>query len=369
MKKLTRYILEQLSFAVLAVTLMLTSIIWFVFMLRYLERIASEGMSFEGFLFILLNFLPSVFVIICPIAFFISILFVYNKLLADHELMVMQAAGVSPWQLARPASVLIVVFTGILYFFTLHVVPFSTKYCREVLSSLDSHPLLGLVSVGQFNTFGQRTIYAHHQDSQGNFLGVLLYDNSQPDKTVILMAEKGILLNEPEGQKLLLVNGNRQETLNQTGKSGILYFSQYVLSAKEGLLNTPQKTSQRSTEERSLRELFTPQGQIPSSKRWKFFLVAHQRLVSPLIVSAFGFMGVSFMVLGHFNRRGRIGKIVGVSLLATLLQICIIACFQVNTYPVLMVTLAYFLAVVPGVVSFCFLTGSFHRWNLLGRWS
>ena len=58
--------------------------------------------------------------------------------------------------------------------------------------------MVTLIQAGQFNSIGKYTVYARGQDAQGNFLGLLLYDASEPNNLKIFMAEKGILLDKEE---------------------------------------------------------------------------------------------------------------------------------------------------------------------------
>src|SRR5438477_12305443 len=103
MTYLTRYIFGQLFFTVLLTTLMLTCIMWLAQSLRYIDFIANKGAPILLFCEMLLYLLPNLVVIVAPIAVLMGVLFVYNKLIADHELIVMQASGMGHWQLAKPA--------------------------------------------------------------------------------------------------------------------------------------------------------------------------------------------------------------------------------------------------------------------------
>lgn len=47
--------------------------------------------------------MPRLYIILSPIALFVAVLFVYNRMLSDRELVVMKSAGISPWQNAKPA--------------------------------------------------------------------------------------------------------------------------------------------------------------------------------------------------------------------------------------------------------------------------
>ncbi|HUX78580.1 MAG TPA: LptF/LptG family permease, partial [Alphaproteobacteria bacterium] len=233
MKHLSRYIFGQLFFTVLTVTLVLTSIMWLAQSLRYIDYIANKGVPFLLFFEMIIYLLPNLVVIVAPIAVLIGVLFIYNKLITDHELVVMQASGLGYWQIAKPAILISLLFTFFIYLFTLYFLPMSFRNYRDIRLTLQEKSLTSLVQVGQFQTYGKYTIYARSQDPQGNFLGIIIYDGSQENKSILFMAEKGIVFNKEEGGRLRLINGNRQEKDLETGKPSILYFDRYIIEAKD----------------------------------------------------------------------------------------------------------------------------------------
>ena len=103
MKKLNSYIAKQIIIGFLLVSFSLMSIIWLSQSLRFLDLIASEGVSIGIFIQMTSLLMPRIFTILAPISLFASVLFVYNRMLSDQELVVMKSAGISPWQLAKPA--------------------------------------------------------------------------------------------------------------------------------------------------------------------------------------------------------------------------------------------------------------------------
>lgn len=87
----------------LLVTFSLMSIIWLTQSLRFVELVTNKGLPVILFVKMTSLLMPRIFVILSPIALFVAILFVYNRMLSDRELVVMKAAGISPWAGAKPA--------------------------------------------------------------------------------------------------------------------------------------------------------------------------------------------------------------------------------------------------------------------------
>ena len=102
MPRLSNYVLRQLVGPVALFTFLLTAVVWLSQSLRLLDLVINRGQSAPTFLYLTFLLLPTLLVIILPIAFFGGTLYGLNKLNADSELVAMSAAGYSRWQLAAP---------------------------------------------------------------------------------------------------------------------------------------------------------------------------------------------------------------------------------------------------------------------------
>src|ERR1700748_2013925 len=92
---LSVYVLGQLLGPVALLTVLLTSVIWLINSLQFLDLVINRGQSAFIFLYLILLVLPSLFLIILPISFFFAALFTLSRLAGDSELVVMQSAGYS----------------------------------------------------------------------------------------------------------------------------------------------------------------------------------------------------------------------------------------------------------------------------------
>ena len=105
MKKLNKYIVKQILVGFLLVTFSLMSILWLTQSLRFVDLITGKGIPVSIFIEMTSLLMPRLFVILSPISLFVAVLFVYNRMLSDRELVVMKAAGISPWQGGQPALI------------------------------------------------------------------------------------------------------------------------------------------------------------------------------------------------------------------------------------------------------------------------
>ena len=93
MHSLTRYILRQSLATMLFVTATLSAAIWVAQSPRLLDFIVNRGLSAEPFSYLGLLILPRFIDIVLPIGIFNAVLFTYNQLIAESEIVVMRAAG------------------------------------------------------------------------------------------------------------------------------------------------------------------------------------------------------------------------------------------------------------------------------------
>src|SRR5579863_2664485 len=106
MASLDRYILRQCLSMMIFVTAALSAAVWLAQSLRLVDLIVNRGLSVELFLYMAVLILPRFLDIVLPIGAFIAVLFVFNRLTSESELVVMRAAGLGPLVLARPVFLL-----------------------------------------------------------------------------------------------------------------------------------------------------------------------------------------------------------------------------------------------------------------------
>ena len=86
-----KYISKQILFGLLIVSSILLGIAWFSQIIRLLSYLVNNNLSMWTFLKMTSLLLPDLVSIILPIALFAVVLFVYNKLISDKELIIMEA--------------------------------------------------------------------------------------------------------------------------------------------------------------------------------------------------------------------------------------------------------------------------------------
>ena len=309
MQSISRYIFKQLLTATVAITVGLTFAVWLTQSLRLIDYFVNRGVPAGTFLTFLTLLLPSLVGVVLPIATFCSVVFVYNKLTMDSELVVLRAAGLSQLQLAGPALILAVVMTAVVYSVSLYFLPASYAAFKDLQFELRSNYSAVLLQEGAFNSVSDGiTVYVRERTSGGQLLGVLVHDTREAGSPVTMMAERGELVAADSGPRVVLVNGNRQQRDQKDGRVSVLYFDRYTVELKH--LQETVHTRWREPKERFLGDLLDP-NMHPSDKQYRSELIAegHQRLVSPLYALAFVVIGLAALLSGEFNRRGQTRRI------------------------------------------------------------
>ena len=70
------------------------------------------------------------------------------------------------------------------------------------------------------------TVYVRSRDPDGTLRGILVDDGRDKTAHATILAESGRLTEGPNGPRVLLVNGSRQEIDHQTGRLNVLTFGQ-----------------------------------------------------------------------------------------------------------------------------------------------
>lgn len=310
MNRAQRYIFRQLLWWTIFVAICLTCVVWLTQSLRFVEMIVNRGASAPVFLYLTLLLLPTFLSLILPIAMFTAVMFAYNKMMADSELVVLRASGLSPLGLARPAFALAVLFALVGYALTVFLIPASYREFKELQFQLRNSYSTVMLQEGVFNPIMKGvTVYVRARTPDGQLLGIIVHDNRKPEQPMTMMAERGAIVAGKNGPRVVMANGNRQEVDSADGRLQLLYFDSYNFELS-GLVESPN-TRWREPRERYLHELFFPLA--AADEIWNFQklrMEGHHRLASPLLGPAFVLIGLAFLLAGDFSRRGQVTRIV-----------------------------------------------------------
>lgn len=309
MTRLTRYILRQCFGVMVFVTAALSAAVWIAQSLPLIDLIVNRGLSVGVFLYLAVLILPRFLDVVLPIGIFIAVLFTFNRLTGDSELVVMRGAGLSPMALARPVLILTAIAFLALMSLSLYVLPVSSQAFKDLQFEIRNRFVSSLIQEGTFTTISDKlTFYIRSRDGNGDVVGLLINDSRDPQRPITILAQRAAFVDTAAGSRIVMLNGNRQQFDPQTHKLSILTFRRYTLDL-ESMQDVPVVRF-RGAQERFLGELLFPPAGLDPILRRSFIMEAHQRLLIPLSALSFSLIPLACLLPGEFSRRGQAKRVI-----------------------------------------------------------
>jgi lipopolysaccharide export system permease protein len=307
---LNLYLFRQLAATFLFATGAVTFVVLFTQSFRLLSLVLENSSTLLIFFQLLglsaLTFLP----LIMPLGLGTAVVFVYNKMSVDSELVIMRAAGLSPLRLIVPTLLLAACVTVACFVLTLWITPAANRNLVVLQYKMRDSYAVFLSHPGSFNDLSDGlTFYANKRGPNGSLEGILIHDVRKPETPVTTMAATGQVV-ESDGQPhMIIFNGRRQEFDRDSGNLSELAFDQYVLDL-DALRNT-SNSRMPDPREQTLSQLLRPTPEMLRARgpMSRFHGELHARLSTPLLSFSYALMGLASILAGAFNRRGMSGRI------------------------------------------------------------
>lgn len=353
MSGFTRYILRQLAIGMILVTAGLTCIVWLSQSLRFVEMIVNRGLTVGDFVYLTMLLLPNFLAIILPIALFTIVLFTYYKMITDRELVVMRAAGLSQFALAKPALILAGAVMLLSYLLNLYLLPESYRIFRELQWDIRYNYSHVLLKEGAFNKVTNKiTVYVRERSTDGQLHGILVHDKREGEQPFTIMAERGAMVEQDGRPRVVMFNGNRQALDPETGRLSVLYFDRYVFD----LSSTRSEPVERFREPRewSIAELIQVDRQsiVNASDYGKYVVELHKRLASPLAVLGYTLVALACLISGSITRRGQGQRVVVAVVTVVALQGTALGVENLAAKHLQLIPLVYLLQLTPIVIGY-----------------
>lgn len=362
MGRLSSYIFRQVAIGTVFVTVSLLAIVWLLQSLRFLTLIVSEGVSVLTFLHLTTLLMPNMIVTVLPIALFAVAVFTYNRMNNDRELVVIRAAGVGPLAIAKPVMILSGVATLILFWMTISVVPNAMHEFRQLQWSLRNDFSRILIQPGEFvQAVPGITVYIRARGGDGQLNDVVVHDarslGHPGGAAVTFIAQRGALVDGPQGPQLVMINGSRSSTVHNSGSLSLLYFDNYTLDIP---VDSQASNRARGVDELAWSDLLDATSPGSDGKP----LVAnalqrgnlakaelHHRLSAPFIAPSLALVALSIILTGGFSRRGNSFRLLAAAIVLFAIEAAIVDSQSLAARIPALVILQYVIAIVPGIVA------------------
>ncbi len=306
MPLIERYIFKMASVSFLAALGGLTGVIWVTQALKDFDLLTTKGQSLLIFLFATGLIIPSLLMIIAPIALFAAILFTLNKLNGDSELIVMSAAGLSPGRLLRPFTALMLIVALLVGGMSLWLMPASFAQLRNLFSQVRTDFLSRVVREGQFSSLDRGFIFHYRERGPGGaLLGIFMQDRRDPARISTYIAESGVTIANGAENYLVLEKGSIQRQAAGGRDPVIVVFERYAIDLAQ--FGSGSETAPLKPRERTTLALLNPDPLDAYAQANQGLMRAelHDRIVNPLYAIAFGLIAFAALAQARTTRQGR----------------------------------------------------------------
>lgn len=322
--QLTRYHLSNffVSFGLILASLL--AVVWLNQALRLMELVINRGAPLADFLLLSILSVPLWLMVAVPLAGFIAVIFVYNRMFSDRELIVAQSFGISPLQLARLPLLFGAGLTAILAVNSLWLLPASFSHFKELQMELRSSVPKILVRNGVFVGLDENlTIFIGEKQADKQIGQVFIQDTRQPDKIVTYTAGNGRFTLKEGRQMLVLEQGQRTEISRQGGNSALLEFDSHSLDISR---SSVQQINQRALDsnEESITALFSDTEGLAPKYVAERQAQAHYRITAPIMCLSLSLLAAAMLLRGSYARSGQKMRVVRVVLAGLALQIAFV---------------------------------------------
>jgi lipopolysaccharide export system permease protein len=320
MGSIGRYMFRTTMVAFLIIVISLTIIIWFTQAMRDFDLITSQRQTLLVFVGITGLIIPLLVMMLAPIALMMAAAHVLNKLAADSEIIVMNAAGLSPWRLLRPFLTAAFLVSLLVSVIAAYVSPRSLRELYDWISQVRADILTNIVQPGRFTTVGGNlTFHIADRRPDGLLVGIFVDDRRDPNEPVTYLAERGEIVKNDNGSFLVLEHGSIQRLEAGRHDPRIVTFDRYAFDLSKFASNP--KNSVYGAREKYIWELLWPRPNdaLYAAQRDQYRSELCDRLASPLYPLAFAILAYTFLGPPQTTRQSRtlamLGMIGAVALL------------------------------------------------------
>ena len=305
MGSIDRYIFRTTLASFALVLVSLTGVIWITQALRGINLMTSQGQTILTFLGLTSLVIPALVLIIAPIALMISISHTLNKLATDSEIIVMNAAGFSPFRLFRPFVLATVVVSIIVAFIAAYLAPDGMRRIKQWDAEITADVLTNVLQPGRFAQLDQNlTIRIRERQPGGLLVGIFIDDRRDPKERVSIVADHGTVVKSGTNSFLVLEDGNLQKFEAGKRDPAMVAFARYAFDMSKFSQHGDIALGIR---ERYLWELLSPSEDDPIYKQLpgQFRAELHDRFMAPVYPFAFAALTFAFLVAPRTTRQSR----------------------------------------------------------------
>lgn len=240
--------------------LVLTGLAWMLQIMSMMKFLINYGIELQNFIGLTVLMIPFIISIIIPFVTFISIMFVYNKMINENEITVMAASGLPSKKIARPAMILAIFLTFANWGLNMWAVPITQAKFYDTQWELRYGLAHMKLKENSFNQMSNGLVVYVDKVSGHDLSQLMLSDTRNKESEMTIFAEKGKLVATSRGLSIVMNNGSLQSKgenltigtfedldmdLNVADKAGESVFKVRRIPTLNLLKNATNQTDQR----------------------------------------------------------------------------------------------------------------------------
>ena len=206
-KKLDIFIIKQFGLLFIGTFFICQFVLMMQFLWRYVDELIGKGLTIDVlaqfFWYMGLMLVPQAL----PLAILLSSLITFGNLGESSELTAIKAAGISLMQALRSLIVIVIIITGVSYYFQDVIGPDANRsFGRLLIAMKQTSPELEIPEGIFYDGLPETNLYVHQKDLEsGHLYGIMIYrrTGSYEDQAIIL-ADSGMLQSTEDKKHLLL---------------------------------------------------------------------------------------------------------------------------------------------------------------------
>ena len=287
--------------------------------LSYTEIIQENQQSITVYLKIVTLGAPKVIALLLPLALFVASVWCLNRLQRDAEVLVVQATGMTNWQIASPlfrlASFVIIIHLGL----NLWVQPAAQRELRQTIRDARTDLATALIRPGEFSTTGNLTIFARERSGE-NLYGIFISDATNKGDVVDYVARSGRFVSIDQKPALILHTAQVHQK-DEFGELAILDLEQYKYDLAPYVCEDTDTILK--PRDRFFPELIWTDDQnfYEARNKNEFSSEVHSRLTSPLLNLAMVLLALWAILGADYDKLGYTRRVIQATIFAILLII------------------------------------------------
>jgi lipopolysaccharide export system permease protein len=295
--------------------------------------------------------IPVLALIIAPIAMLLAVTNTLNRLSTDSEIIVMNAAGLSPWRLLRPFIIATVLVGFLISLLAIYLAPECLRAIRRWNTEIGADVLANVLQPGQFIRLDKLMLRVQERRPGGVLVGVFIDDQRNPAERINILANSGVVQKTEKGSFLVLSDGNLQRYQDAKKDPIIVAFKSYAFDMSQ-FSQAPQ-TYNYNARERFVGELISPPANDPVAQKniGQFRAELHDRILAGIYPFAFVALAFAFLGPPRTTRQGRNFAISVLILTVLIVRIGGYACSTIAVADPIAIVIQYILILSVGGLS------------------